>query len=122
MEKMIDLNSFAEGALSERFNIEMQELLRNIADPNTDAKKARKLQLTITLKADESRELANVVVQHKTTLAPARDIETKLVMDYDNDGSVIGSELKSGIKGQTFISDDGEILDDKGDKVINYPQ
>jgi hypothetical protein len=48
----IDLNTFANGALAERANEELQKILENIADPNTDAKKKRKLTLTITLSAD----------------------------------------------------------------------
>lgn len=119
MSEIIDLSSFADGAVAERFNQELKKLLENIADPNTDPKKARKLTLTVTLKADEKRDLATVNVVAKSTLAPAKDIETKIIMDYDNEGKVIGAELKSGAKGQTFITEDGEVVDDKG-KVINF--
>lgn len=116
----VDLSNFANGAVAERFNIELQKVLENIADPNTDPKKARKLQLNITLKGNENRDVASVGVQAKSTLAPARDIETSIVLDVDSDGSVVGSELKSGIKGQTFIDDQGEIRDDKGNEIIEY--
>lgn len=116
---MIDLTNFAEGAVAERFNIELQKILENIADPNTDPKKARKLTLTLTVKADEKRDIANVSIQTKTYLVSARDVETKIVMDYDARGQVICSELKSGAKGQMFIDDDGEVADDRGNKVVH---
>ena len=46
---MIDLSGLADGAVSERFQLELQRVLENIADPNTDPKKARTLTLTLTL-------------------------------------------------------------------------
>jgi uncharacterized protein YuzE len=120
MSQNIDLQTFADGAVSERFNQELLKVLSNIADPNTDAKKARKLQITVTLKADEKRDIAQVSIEAKTTLVSAKPVETKIVMDYDSTGKVIGAELRSGIKGQMFVSDDGEILSDIGDKVVSF--
>lgn len=116
---MINLSSFADGAVAERFNIELEKVLENISDPNTDPKKTRKLTLTLSFKADEERDITSVGVQAKTSLAPAKDIQTKIVMDRGGDGKVIGQELKSGVKGQTYMTDDGDVADDRG-KVVNY--
>jgi uncharacterized protein YuzE len=121
MGNTIDLSSFADGAVAERFNLELSKVLENIADPNTDAKKVRKVTLTVSLKADDKRDIASVGIVAKSTLAPAKDIETKIVMDYDGKGNVIGAELKSGKKGQTYYdSETGEVKDDKGENVIEY--
>ncbi|MDQ0340246.1 uncharacterized protein YuzE [Caldalkalibacillus uzonensis] len=120
MKNMIDLSNFANGAVAERFNQELAKVLENIADPNTDPKKARKLQLTLTIKADENRDIANVSIQTKTTLVPAKDIETKIIMDTDGEGNVVGAELKSGMKGQMYIDDEGDIADDRGQKVVKF--
>lgn len=117
----IDLNSFANGALAERANEELQKILENIADPNTDAKKKRKLTLTITLAADNERDVIMTNVVAKSTLAPSEPIEAKILMDLDNEGKVTGAELKSGIKGQTFIDvETGEIQEDTGTKIYNF--
>ncbi|MBU8597285.1 replication terminator protein [Alkalihalobacillus clausii] len=116
---MVDLNEFANGAVMERFNIELQKVLENIADPNTDPKKARKLNITVTLKADGERDIASVGIQAKTTLAPAKDIETKIVIDQDQAGKIIGKELRSGIKGQTYFDEDG-VYEDTGEKIIDF--
>jgi tRNA uridine 5-carbamoylmethylation protein Kti12 len=117
----IDLNTFANGALKERVNEELQKILENIEDPNTDAKKKRKLTVILTLAADESRDVIITNVAAKTTLAPAKNIEAKILMDLDNQGNVTGAELKSGIKGQTYLdTDTGEVLDDQGSKIINF--
>ncbi|MCU9614112.1 replication terminator protein [Caldibacillus lycopersici] len=127
MNKIIDLNTFAEGALAERANVELQKILENIADPNTDPKKKRTLTITINLAADDKRDVVLTSVVAKSKLAPAKDIQAKLIMDLDSRGKVTGAELKSGIKGQTFIDvDTGEILDDTGNqvavenKIINF--
>lgn len=121
MPNIIDLNTFADGALSERANVELQKILENIHDPNTDAKKARKLTLTITLSADDKRDVVLINVVAKSTLAPAKPIESKLIMDMDNKGKITGAELKSGIKGQTYIDvETEEIKDDRGTKIVNF--
>ena len=41
MENIIDLNKFAGGALSEKVNTELEKILQNIQDPNTDPEKVR---------------------------------------------------------------------------------
>ena len=114
----INLSEFADGAVDERFNHELQKVLENLADLNTDPLKARKITLTMTLKGSEQRNISNVSVEAKTTLAPAIGIESTLLLDYDDKGKPVAAELKSGIPGQSFISTDGEVLDDKGKPVV----
>lgn len=114
----INLQDLANGAVAERIDIELQKVLENIVDPNTDAKKARKLQITLTFKADENRDIAQLNVQVKPTLIPAKDTETKVILDFDGNGMVTGAELKSIQKGQLFIDQDGDVADDKGQKVM----
>ena len=116
----IDLGTFANGSLAERFDLELQKALENIADPNTDFKTARKITMEVTLKAaDDNRDVISTSVRAKIKLAPARDIETTILMDMDTKGKIVGSELKSGVKGQTFIDNEGDIANDIGDKIIN---
>lgn len=115
----INLSNLANGSVAERIDMELQRVLENIADPNTDPKKARKLTVTVTLKADEKRDIANVSIQTKSTVVPAKDVETKFVLDRDNSGKVVGAELKSSAKGQMMIDKDGDVADDKGEKVPN---
>ncbi|WP_203362418.1 replication terminator protein [Bacillus sp. REN10] len=114
------LNSFADGAMAERFNQEMQKVIENIMDPNTDPTKARKVTLTISVKSNDKRELINVAVQGKCTLAAAKDVETQLLVDYDGNGKVTAGELKSGAKGQTFMDTEGDISTDTGEKIVKF--
>lgn len=119
MAKKLNLGEMAQGAFMEQFNNELKRVLANIADPNTDPTKARKVTLTATLKADENRDVVNFEVQSKATLVPNRPVSTKVIIDRDVDGSVVGAELQSGQKGQTFLDVDGKIKDDKGN-VVNF--
>lgn len=115
----INLQELAGGAVAEKIDIELQNVLENIADPNTNPKKARKLQITLTFKADENRDIANLSTVVKSTIVPAKPTESKVVLDFDENGMVTGAELKSTAKGQTFIDQDGDVADDKGNKIID---
>lgn len=113
----IDLNTFASGAFAEKFNAEMSKAFENMRDPNTDPKKPRTVTMTIKLKGDEERNLGFVDVGSKVSLAPSKDVTTKIILDRDSDGKIVGKELKSGIKGQTYIDHEGDIAEDTGQKI-----
>ena len=118
MVKMVELSKLANGAVDERLNIELQKVLENIQDENTDGTATRKITLSITLKPNKERSLANVSVQAKTTLAPATGIGSVLILDVDGKGNAVAAELKSGAPGQSYFNDDGEVLNDKGKPVL----
>lgn len=44
------------GAIMERADYEMRAMIRNILDPNTSAKAARKLNITLTFKPGDDRQ------------------------------------------------------------------
>lgn len=116
MTNQINWESFAGGAMAEKLNQELQKVINNIADPNTDHKKARKVQMTMTLKANEQRGLATVLVDVKSTLAPSKGVETQMLIDFDNSGNVVGAELKSGVPGQTYF-DGQDVRTDTGEPI-----
>ncbi|QPC47128.1 replication terminator protein [Mangrovibacillus cuniculi] len=121
MKQIVDLNSFADGAVAERFNIELQRVLENFADLNTDPKAKRRINLVVTLVGDDARDVLLANVEAKTTLASAKKLEAKIIMDLDDIGRITGKELKSGIKGQTRIDvDTGEIQEDNGNKIYSF--
>ena len=49
----LNLAEMANGAFMEQFNIELKKVLANIADPNTDPKKARKITLVVSKEKGE---------------------------------------------------------------------
>lgn len=109
----VTLANLTKGALLEQFDIELDKVIENIADPNTDTKKARKITVNITLKPNKSRTLVAVDAQVKATLAPANKVETNLLIDKDNKGKLVISEIGNELPGQISIDD----VDDK--KIIN---
>ena len=113
----INTETFAAGAMAEKLNTELQKVMENIYDPNTDPKKARKVTLTLTLKADEDRDIISVDINTKATLAPSKGVATKMVLGTDGEGKVVSRELASGAPGQTFFGDDGVIRNDEGKPV-----
>lgn len=120
MTSIVDLNAFADGALAEQFNAELYKVLENIADPNTDPTQKRKIAINLTLQADETLQLTSVNVVVKSTLAPRNPVASTLIMDKDENGKVAAAELKSGIKGQTYLDyDTGELRDDRGQNVVD---
>lgn len=113
MENMINLEKFAEGALAEKMNGALKEVLENIQDPNTDFKLKRKLTLEMTFVSGEDRELAEVSMIAKTKLAPNKPIATKIVIGTDGKGGVLASEYKKQVPGQSAMrvnEETGEIL------------
>lgn len=73
--------------------------------------------MSVTLKPNEERTLAEFAVQSKASLIPPKLITTSIIIDRDNEGNVVGAELKSGQKGQTYFDKDGTVRDDKGNLV-----
>ncbi|WP_036126862.1 hypothetical protein [Lysinibacillus sphaericus] len=110
----INLETFANGALAEKTNMELQKVMDNIFDPNTDATKVRKVTITLTLKADDNREVIATNVDTKCTLAPSKGVATTMLLGTDSAGKVVGRELASGAPGQTYFGDDGKIRNDEG--------
>ena len=97
-EYMVDLNEFADGALAARFNEELQKVLDNIADPNTDPKKARTVTVQVKFYGDDRRDVINASVVAKSKLLPAKEADTKLLMGADNNGNIIGKYVNGKVQ------------------------
>lgn len=113
MENMINLENFADGALAEKVNMALKEVLSNITDPNTDFKLKRKLTLDMTFQAGEDRELAMIDIIAKTKLAPAKALSSKIIIGTDGKGGILASEYKKQLPGQSTMRVDeetGEVL------------
>ncbi|EMJ5513358.1 hypothetical protein ABWA25_17940 [Clostridioides difficile] len=121
---MIALEKFAGGVLKEKFNTELQKVLDNIADPNTDFKKTRKISLEIVFKANEDRDLAEVDIKSKATIVEAKATTTKVLIGKDLEtGRVEASEFKNQVAGQLVMDiPDSEETNEKEDSagVIDF--
>lgn len=117
MKSNLKLNTLAGGALQEHFERELETVLENLHDINTDPKKKRKITLTLDLTTNDARDLIGVDVAAKSTLVPVDATPFNLMTGKDERGTIGVSELKSGAKGQTFVDDDGEQKHDDGTQI-----
>lgn len=121
MEKMFNLEKLAGGALTEQINTEIDKVINNIYDPNTDAKKTRRVTINMTFKPNSNRTTATVSIEAKSALAPLMPTETSIMIDRDmSTGMVMAAEIRNQIAGQLEMeieepaSKDANVIDLRG--------
>lgn len=141
--KHVDLEKFANGAFTAQVNRAIEEVTKNIQDPNTEPGATRKITVTIGFKPNQDRNFVATGVQTKTTLAPALGAVTAFSMGKDiRTGNVEAVEVNTGqIPGQMSMEDvqttqpsggsiqevdgravdveTGEIQEDRSTKVVD---
>lgn len=118
----INLQTVADGALAEKLNEGIKQVLENILDPNTEYKTKRKLNLEMTFETNESRELSQVDFLVKTKLAPQKAVATTFLIGTDGKGGILASEYKNQVPGQSVMRVDeatGEITTTAEENPIN---
>jgi len=103
---MLDIRNLARGAAMEQFEAELDKVLANVLDPNTDYKKERKVTLSIGIKPnDEERESVTVTCTAKSTLVSFTPIKTQAYVGIDNGEYVMEEYTKGVIKGQISVDE-----------------
>lgn len=104
--KHINIEQFSNGELTQQINREMEAVARNIADPNTEAKTARKITVTITMKPNEQRDFITTSITTKSALAPTLGAVTALGIRKDlKSGEIEVGEIGNQIPGQMSLED-----------------
>ncbi|MGN1165100.1 MAG: hypothetical protein ACI4S2_01565 [Lachnospiraceae bacterium] len=113
--KHINLETFANGAFTVQVNRAIEEVTKNIQDPNTEAGAARKITVTIGFKPNADRSFVATGVQTKTTLAPALGAVTAIQMGKNiKTGEVEAIEIGTGqIPGQMSVADVPGVVPDQ---------
>lgn len=107
----VSLETLAGGAVEERFTDELQNVLKNILDPNTEWKTKRKINLSITFEPSEERTFSRVTFDVKSTLTPQKTVATALYIGKDGRGRAIAEEMMKQNPGQMFVDQEtGEIV------------
>lgn len=117
--KHINLETFANGAFTAQVNRAIEEVTKNIQDPNTEPGAARKITVTIGFKPNQERNFVATGVQTKTTLAPALGAVTAISMGKDiRTGEVEAVEVNTGqIPGQMSMADVQQSSPEDGDTI-----
>lgn len=116
-----NMEKFAKGAFTVQVNREIENVLNNIADPNTDAKAKRKITVTIELSSNDNRDFITTSVTAQSKLAPALGAVTAISMGKDlKTGRVEAQEIGNQIPGQMSmeVEEDIETIEVM-DKVVD---
>ena len=126
--KHFNIEEFSNGELTQQINREMEAVARNISDPNTEAKTARKITVAITMKPNEQRDFITTSITTKSALAPTLGAVTALgVAKNLKTGEIEVAEIGNQIPGQMTMEDvadqqitevDGQAVDTTTGEII----
>ncbi len=119
MSNEISLQSLCEGAAGELFDLELQKLNDNIADPNTDPKIIREVVLKVRFRPDENRERAAMEVGVTLKLAPRKGHGALAWFGKDNAGRQIAVENNPNQGTFKFAQDGVTPINQKKGEVVN---
>lgn len=113
--KHINLEQFAGGKLSVQLNKALEKITENVQDPNTDAQKVRKINVSISFRPNDERNFVATTVETKLSLAPELGATTALSMGRDlRTGEVETVEIFNQIPGQMNVDD---VIDQEEDET-----
>lgn len=107
MAKFMSLDRFAGGALLERFNLAMRQIVQNIADTNADPQKARTLTIKLTFKPDAGRSVKTSIATNVSLAPPIAD-ETMML---------IGKDARTGTVQMSEIDDASQMVSVQGNMI-----
>lgn len=113
--KHFNLEEFAGGKLSVQLNKALEKITENVQDPNTDAQKVRKINVSISFRPNDERNFVATTVETKLSLAPELGATTALSMGRDlRTGEVEVVEIFNQIPGQMNVDD---VIDQEEDET-----
>lgn len=102
----IKLQELVGGALQEKFQRALENVLENLQNPNTPYKNKRGITIKMTFEQNESRDDVKVGIDVQEKLAPQTPLETLFAVGRDlKDGGLYVEEYGKQIKGQMSLAD-----------------
>lgn len=92
IEQIADLTTLGAGAAIEKFGAELEAVLDNIRDPNTEAEAKRKIVMEFTFFPDEDRERVAVAISARSVL-PATKPSSDFMFIGRKDGETVGTVM-----------------------------
>lgn len=116
----VNLETFAGGALQEKVDRAMDEVLQNMQDPNTPWKNKRGITIKISFQQNEDRDDTAVDVVVEKKLAHSSPIVTRMSIGTDLDtGEVYAEEYGKQVKGQMSLNDWNAVQEEAGKAVVD---
>lgn len=112
----ISLMDIRGGAVNERISAELEQILKNILDPNTKAKEKRQLKIQFDFMPAEDRDFIATKITVSAKLASYAPLESTLLVGGDEE-SPAASEYTKQIPGQMDICGEEEAVP----KIIKMP-
>lgn len=89
----VNLKDIADGALQEKFQTALQEVFRNMQDPNTPWKNKREIVIKLKFIQNEDRDDVSCEISVEKKLAQSKPVGTKFAVGKDlHTGEVEASE------------------------------
>lgn len=102
----VNLEKFAGGALQEKFDDAIDQVLKNMLDPNTPWKNKREINVKVTFEQNENREDVAVDVSVVAKLAASKSIGTRMAIGRDiKTGETYAEEYGNQVRGQITIDE-----------------
>ena len=115
--KHINLEQFAGGKLSVQLNKALEKITENVQDPNTDAQKVRKINVSISFRPNDERNFVATTVETDLRTGEVEAVEIfNQIPGQMNVEDVIDQEEDEPQK--AFDPDTGEIYE-PSNKVID---
>lgn len=103
---MVNLEELAGGALNEKTQQALQEVVANMKDPNTPWKNKREVVIKLAFTQNEDRDDAVCEISVSKKLAQVKPVKTSFAIGQDlRDGSIHMEEYGPQIKGQLSLDD-----------------
>lgn len=109
MKEVKSILDFENGAIMEKVQHELEAIIANIRDINTD-EKARTLSIKLSLTPDEKRKIVSMKSEVTAKLRPVKANHTTVQLGMYN-GVVTATEVTDEVDGQMAL--DGKIVQQK---------
>lgn len=116
----VNLEEFAGGALQEKFDSAMEQVLANMLDPNTPWKNKREINIKVSFEQNEDRDDTHVEVSVVPKLAAVKSIGTRMAIGKNiKTGELYAEEYGNQVRGQLSMDDLEEPENEDSEKEPN---
>lgn len=114
----LPIDKLANGELQKEIEKEITRLFDNIHNEKTKPTEERAITIRLKFIPDKERKNIEVESEISTKLAKINGAKARVTTRRNpNTGQIEAREIKSGIPGQTYLDDNGELRSDIGEPV-----